>query len=102
MARTHLSPVAPSESAAYPVPLRLDRSDAPHRYHLQNVGEEPLRGLSFSLLGSGLMRASPPCSLAPGQQMSLRIRGDALPVSAILIVRWFRPNGDEYLWRVSF
>lgn len=87
---------------AYPVPLRLDRRDAPHSYLLKNVGDEPLRGLSFSLIGTGLMRASPPLLLVPGQEVRLRIRGSQLPLSAVLIIRWFRPNDDEYLWRVSF
>jgi hypothetical protein len=87
---------------AYRVPLRLDRRGAPRCYRLTNVGDEPLRGLSFSLLGGGLMRASPPLLLSPGQQVQLGIRGDSLPLTAVLVVRWFRPNGDEYLWRVSF
>jgi hypothetical protein len=100
--QVHSSPTPSSESDAYPVPLRLDRSGAPARYGLRNISDEPLRGLSFSLLGSGLMRATPPLLLAPGHEMTLRIRGSTLPVSAILIIRWFRPNGDEYLWRVSF
>ena len=96
-------PGAPrGDQLAYRVPLRVDRRDAPRSYRLVNTGEESLRGLSFSLLGSGLMRASAPLLLAPGQEVRLRIRGDDLPLSAVLIVRWFRPNGDEYLWRVSF
>jgi hypothetical protein len=87
---------------AYPVPLRLDRRDAPRSYGLVNVSTEPLRGLSFSLLGPGLMRATAPLLLAPGEEVRLRIRGDSLARSTVLIVRWFRPGGDEYLWRVSF
>ncbi|MGA1838029.1 hypothetical protein VD659_13975 [Herbiconiux sp. 11R-BC] len=66
------------------------------------MSEEPLRGLSFTLLGSGLMRATAPLLLVPGQEIRLHIRGSSLPRSAVLIIRWFRPNGDEYLWRVSF
>lgn len=91
-----------TDSVAYPVPLRLDRRDAPRSYRLSNISDEPIRGLSFSLLGSGLMRATAPLLLAPGQEVLLRIRGESLPQSAVLIIRWFRPNGDEYLWRVSF
>ncbi len=101
MASSHITHYE-TESVAYPVPLHLDRRDAPRSYRLKNISREPLRGLSFSLLGGGLMRATAPLLLAPGQEVSLRIRGEALPVSAILIIRWFRPNGDEYLWRVSF
>ncbi|MCS5734055.1 hypothetical protein [Herbiconiux daphne] len=91
-----------TDSVAYPVPLRLDRRDAPRSYRLSNISDEPLRGLSFSLLGSGVMPATAPLLLVPGQEVRLHIRGDSLPRSAVLIIRWFRPNGDEYLWRVSF
>lgn len=101
MASSHITHYE-TESVAYPVPLRLDRRDAPKTYRLTNVSLEPLRGLSFNLLGAGLMRATAPLLLAPGQEVSLRIRGESLPRSAVLIIRWFRPNGDEYLWRVSF
>ncbi|WP_368499442.1 hypothetical protein [Herbiconiux sp. A18JL235] len=87
---------------AYPVPLRLDRRDAPHSYTLKNIGDEPLRGISFSLLGPGLMRATPPVLLQPGERLRLRIRGTGLSVGTVLVVRWFRPGGDEYLWRISF
>ena len=48
------------------------------------------------------MKASPPLLLAPGQEVRLGIRGATLPLTAVLVVRWFRPDGDEYLWRVSF
>ncbi|TAJ49804.1 MAG: hypothetical protein EPO52_02335 [Herbiconiux sp.] len=101
MASSHITQYE-TESVAYPVPLRLDRRGAPNTYRLTNISQEPLRGLSFSLLGAGLMRATAPLLLAPGQEVSLRIRGESLPVSAVLIIRWFRPNGDEFLWRVSF
>jgi hypothetical protein len=87
---------------AYPVPLRLDRRDAPRSYGLINIGSEPLRGLSFSLLGAGVMRATAPLAMAPGQEVRLRIRGESLPLTTVLVIRWFRPNGDEFLWRVSF
>ncbi len=101
MASSYRTPYE-TESTAYPVPLRLDRRDAPRSYELVNTSDEPLRGLSFSLLGAGLMRASAPLLLHPGQSVRLRISGATLPEFAVLIVRWFRPNGDEYLWRVSF
>ena len=37
-----------TDSVAYPVPLRLDRRDAPRSYRLSNISDEPIRGLSFS------------------------------------------------------
>ena len=101
MASSHTSPYA-TPSAAYAVPLRLDRRDAPRSYVLRNVGPEPLRGLSFSLLGGAVMQATAPLLLRPGREVRLTVRADDLPRSGVLIVRWFRPNGDEYLWRASF
>lgn len=101
MARSSVTDHRP-DPIAYPVPLRLDRRDAPRSYGLVNISSEPLRGLSFSLLGGGMMRASAPLLLAPGQEVRLRIRGKSLALTTVLVIRWFRPGGDEYLWRVSF
>ncbi|GAA2223385.1 PilZ domain-containing protein [Herbiconiux moechotypicola] len=101
MALTTPLPIV-SRPLAYRVPFRFDRTDAPRSYALVNTGDEVVRGLSFSLLGAGVMRATPPLLLAPGQLVRLRIRAENLPVSTVLVVRWFRPDDDEFLWRVSF
>lgn len=101
MASSHSSPYD-TDTHAYPVPLRLDRRDAPRSYLLQNIGFETLNGLSFSLLGEAMMRATAPLTLAPRQEVRLRIHAADLPRTGVLIVRFFRPNGDEYLWRASF
>ena len=92
---------APLREPAYAVPLRVDRSHAP-RYRLLNVGHERLIGLSTTLLGSGAMTASAPVTLDVGAATELLIRGDDLARRTVLVVRWFRPTGEEYLWRVSF
>jgi hypothetical protein len=86
---------------AYPVPFRFDRSDAP-RYRLTNASLEPLTGVRFALLGRGSMPAQAPVALNPGQTTTIPIFGDDLARNTILIVRWSRHNGDEYLWRASF
>jgi hypothetical protein len=101
MASSHTSPYD-AEPTAYAVPLRLDRRDAPRSYLLRNVGAETLDGLSFTLLGGAVMKATAPLLLRPGQEVRLLIRADDLSRTGVLIVRWFRPNRDEYLWRVSF
>ncbi|MEF2975670.1 hypothetical protein [Subtercola sp. YIM 133946] len=87
--------------AAYSVPLRVDRSGAP-RYRIVNVGHERLVGLTFSLLGSGVMTSAVPRTLDVGEGAEVVIRGDDLARRTVLVVRWFRPSGEEYLWRVSF
>jgi len=95
------SPIVEPPSAAYPVPFSFDRSRAP-RYGLTNRSLETLTGVRFSLLGSGSMPVQAPVSLPPGETAWIPIFGDDLARTTILIVRWSRANGDEYLWRASF
>ncbi|GGF26443.1 hypothetical protein [Subtercola lobariae] len=86
---------------AYAVPLRIDRSGAP-RYRITNVGHEQLVGLTYSLLGSGVMNSPAPRLLDVGATTDVIIRGEDLARRTVLVIRWFRPSGEEYLWRVSF
>ncbi len=87
---------------AYPVPFRIERDNAAQRYRLVNQGTERLSGVSLSLLGAGMMPASAPATLLPGDILEVTIAGRELERRTVLIVRWFRPGGAEYLWRVSF
>jgi hypothetical protein len=86
---------------AYAVPLRIDRSRAP-RYELANVGSEPLRAITLTLLGSGVMLSGAPRGLLPGQSLDFTLRADNPARNTIVVVWWFRPSGEQYLWRVSF
>jgi hypothetical protein len=88
-------------SSAYPVPFTFDRS-APPRYRLRNVSLETLTGVRFSLLGAGSMPVQAPVTLGPGEVAEIRIHGQDLARSTVLVVRWHRGNGEEYLWRASF
>jgi hypothetical protein len=94
-------PVAETRPPAYPVPFTFDRSRAP-RYGLTNHSLETLTGVRFALLGAGSMPVQTPVSLPPGETAWIPIFGDDLARTTILIVRWSRANGDEYLWRASF
>jgi hypothetical protein len=85
----------------YRVPFLFDRSRAP-AYRLVNIGAERLRGVSVALVGSGVMSPVMPGALEPTEAIELRVRGDHLERDATLLVRWLRPNGEEYLWRVCF
>ena len=86
---------------AYPVPFRFDRSTPP-RYKLWNASLEILSGVTFALIGGGSMPLQAPVTLAAGATETLVITGHDLARDTVLIVRWRRENGDEYLWRVSF
>jgi hypothetical protein len=91
---------AVSTEIAYRVPWVFDRADG--HYSLRNLGREPLTGVTLSLYGSGMMPATAPSTLLPGDCLEVMISGADLARDTIGVVRWFRPNGQEYLWRVSF
>ena len=85
----------------YRLPFEFDRSREP-RFRLRNVGHETVRGVTGTLLGCGLMPAGPPRSLHPGEHLEFVIRGEDLARETTLVIRWLRPDGEEYLWRVAF
>jgi hypothetical protein len=88
--------------SAYPVPFAVERDSGPRRYVITNRGQERLEGITMHLLGAGVMPASVPAALEPGEGLEVFISARDLARSTVLVVRWFRPNGDEYLWRMSF
>jgi len=87
---------------AYAVPWVFDRTDGPPLFALTNAGGEVLHAISLHLLGSGTMLCRAPITMRPGDRVRIVIRADDLALNTVLVVRWFRPDGDEYLWRVSF
>lgn len=87
---------------AYPVPFLLRRDWASRTYRLENVSSETLDGVSLTMHGGGLLGASSPALLQPAETLEVSIAGRHLARDSILVVRWFRPDGVEYLWRVSF
>ena len=87
---------------AYRVPFVVDRSRAPVRYYLVNRSSETLDGLRLAALGSGMLLPITQSRVLPGGLLGFAVVGHDLARSTVVIVRWFRPNGDEYLWRVSF
>ena len=86
---------------AYAVPFRFDRDGRSRRYSLVNTGEETLEAVSVTLHGAGLLSSSAPALLLPGHGVEVTMRATDLARSTILVVRWFRPSGVEYLWTVT-
>ena len=87
---------------AYRVPFLVDRSGAPFRYRLINRGDEHLAAVRVVMLGSGRMLPLSTNRLRPGASLTVAVIGERLDRSSVLVVRWFRPSGEEYLWRVCF
>jgi hypothetical protein len=98
MPRTRLA--ALNTDSAYRVPWLFERGDG--IFILRNLGVERLLGVTFNLYGSGMMPTSAPATLESGEALEIVISGHDLARDTIGLVRWFRPNGQEYLWRVSF
>lgn len=86
---------------AYRVPWFVDRSAAPW-YSLVNNGDEELTGVHLTLNGEGDLLWRPLLRVAPGAAIDVVVRGDDPARGSIMCVRWFRPNSEEYVWRVSF
>lgn len=86
---------------AYAVPFAVDRSGAPRRYDLVNIGDEPVDGVTLTHLGTGYC---PPLSvhrLDPGRSLGIAVFGCDPESTGVVIVRWRRPDRTEYLWRMS-
>lgn len=92
----------PTTSTAYRVPFEIDRSAGPRRYRLVNTGDETVHGLRITLLGTGLLVPVAAQRLLPGEGLGVSVIGVDLARSGIAVVRWFRPDRSEYLWRFSF
>ena len=91
-----------SHTPAYAVPLWVDRASAPRLYRVANLGDETIRGLRADLLGPGHVEPVLVPLLFPGDSVVLTMVGPDLERSSVMVLRWFRPDGDEYLWRFSF
>jgi hypothetical protein len=104
MTRSRLA--ALNTDSAYRVPWQFERGDGlgipANCFTLRNLGPERLSHVTFDVYGSGLMPSSAPSTLEPGDVLEIVISGADLARDTIGLVRWFRPNGQEYLWRVSF
>ena len=100
MTRRHLA--ALSTEAAYRVPWSLERDAIDGQFSLRNLGLESLSGVTVSLYGSGELPTTAPRTLHSGDILEVEISGYDLARNSIAIVRWFRPDGSDYLWRISF
>lgn len=88
-------------AVARPVPWVVDRS-APPLYRLVNTSGDVLSGVTVSICGRSRLRVSSPATIAPDASVVATVIGRDVASDTILVVRWFHPDGTEYLWNVSF
>lgn len=86
----------------YKVPFEVDRSTPPW-FRFANCGRETLRGVTVTeVLGGRVVRVTSPRSLEPGAALPFTASSVHPEVATVAVLRWIRPSGDEYLWRVAF
>jgi len=96
----------PSASGAHAVPWRVARRTDGGMIEFEQLGSSPLRAVRVSLAGGGMLGLSLPRTVHPGERLRVVLRGtgDARAVEspdAMLVLRWFQPDGTELLWPVA-
>ena len=83
------------------MPFRFERGGGLHTYQLRNVGAETVHGVTLVAHGPSLLRVSAPAELSPGQGIEVQLAARDRARSTVLVVRWLRHDGLEYVWLVS-
>lgn len=105
--RTRTAPARRDDApAAVAVPWRVVRRAESGMVEVEHLGDGPLHSVRFALAGNGLLGLSLPCTVLPGERLSVLVRGrDAEQVrasaDAMLVLRWFQPDGEELLWPIA-
>lgn len=91
----------PAAGAAYRVPWAVERRDDP-RFLLVNTSDEELHGVHLVLTGAGRLLWTRPLRVEPGGRIAFVLHADDPARDCVVCVRWFRPDGGEYVWRIVF
>jgi len=73
---------------------------------IEQRGGGPLRAVRFALAGGGLLGLSLPRTVHPGERLRVVVRGARAAGArespdAMLVLRWFQPDGTELLWPIA-
>lgn len=90
---------------AVPVPWRVTKRRL-GIIEIEHRGAEEAHSVRFTLFGGGLLGLSLPRTIAPGERVRVAVRGCAAERAqdasdAMLVMRWFRPDGTELLWPIA-
>ncbi|MFD5598861.1 hypothetical protein ACFWHR_02275 [Leucobacter sp. NPDC058333] len=97
---------APVPSAAVAVPWRMVLRSRSGVIEVENSSAFALHSVRFSLAGDGMLGLSLPRTVLPGERLRVVLRGarceaSASDADAVLVLRWFQPDGMELLWPIS-
>ncbi len=88
------------------VPWRVVQRSESGVIELESVGGAPMYSVRAALAGDGMLGLSLPRTVLPGERLRVVLRGvhseGALAApDAMLVMRWFQPDGRELLWPIS-
>lgn len=88
------------------VPWRVASRSITGSLEVEHCGAQPLRAVRFALAGGGLLGVSLPRTVRPGERLRVVLRGThadgaVTAADAMLVLRWFEPDGRELLWPVA-
>lgn len=94
------------ERRAYAVPWRVVHREASGIVELVHAGDQAARAVRASFAGQGMLGLTLPRTVHPGERVRLVFRGSAAEAGlsapdAMLVVRWFDPDGTELLWPIA-
>lgn len=92
-------------SGAVAVPWRVVARSASGVLEVEHCGERPAHSVRFALAGAGMLGLSLPGTVLPGERVRVVVRGGVAGVcaaapDALLVLRWFEPDGHEFLWPI--
>ncbi|MFC5337150.1 hypothetical protein [Leucobacter denitrificans] len=98
------SPVRSLDPAPVAVPWRVVRRSL-GIIEIEHRGVESAHQVRFALAGAGMLGLSLPSTLHPGERIRVAVRGSladeaAEAHDAMLVMRWFQPDGTELLWPI--
>lgn len=104
IATSQVSTAAPAPGAV-PVPWRVTKRSL-GVIEIEHHGTEAAHSVRFTLFGGGMLGLSLPRSVMPGERVRVVVRGRAAEGAygasdAMLVMRWFRPDGTELLWPIA-
>jgi len=100
------APAFSGASTAHSVPWRVAHRSEHGVVEIEHRGSRPLRAVRVSLAGEGMLGLSLPRTVHPGERVRVVLRGAAAEGAmaapdAMLVLRWFEPDGTELLWPIA-
>ena len=87
----------------YPNPWRVIARQPETHLLLRNASAERLTFVRLSVAGAGSLALSLPRHVLPGASVEVVFdRAHPPDPNTIVTLRWFRSDGREYLWHLSF